>query len=280
MPAGGSSLQPPAATRAATATAPHMIGSSKKPGVEERVEEEHEEDDREAQPERTPSLGRLDEEAHGACEKEQVQREADHSELGEDGQRRRVRRVLVGRPARLHFAAGGEWLAADAGAHDGMVPDHGRRQRDEPRASARRPSEPGVLRRHEGERAAKDREGDRDRDHEVPAAPVGEQDRRREQRHEEDDHARLRVREVEAAEEDGDEDECVCQAHARKPEQHDEQRDREHEMSAVDARVLEQRRHAEVRRVRVRDTEVLGEDQRVRPGLVEADRREERCEAD
>ena len=66
------------------------------------------------------------------------------------------------------------------------------------------------------------------------------------------------------------------------PEQEDDEHgdDRHDEVAAVQARILEERRHAEERRVGIGDLESRREEQRAGLGLPEADRREERAEPD
>ena len=132
-----------------------------------------------------------------------------------------------------------------------------------------------AARRDDG--PADDRDRGAQGEHE-PQAPVSEHHGDRERDGEEGDEARLRVREVEARAEECDQADRERQADPPEPDRDEEHGDREDEMEPVQARVLEQRRDPEERRVRVRDLEVGSEEEPPRLGLPEPDRGEERRE--
>ena len=112
-------------------------------------------------------------------------------------------------------------------------------------------------------------------------SPAGPVQRDRERHREECDEARLRVREVEAPEEERD-DGCrghpVDRAPLADEDDNEQNGDRDDEVAAVQARVLEERGDAEERGVGVRDLDVAGEEHRARLRLPEPDGREERAE--
>ena len=122
----------------------------------------------------------------------------------------------------------------------------------------------------------KDERG-RGSDDDATSQAVAGDERDHEHGTEERDKARLRVGEVEPDDEETEHREGERGAYQREPEDGQEHDNPEDEVAAVDARVLEDRRHAEERRVGVRELDVLfGEDLNMRPGLVQADRGEER----
>ena len=90
--------------------------------VEERVEKQDEEAGGEPQAEDAVAPEGLPEQPRGPGKEREVEDEADGSELGEDRQRRRVRRVLRGAAARLELLLRRERLAADPDACDGVIP--------------------------------------------------------------------------------------------------------------------------------------------------------------
>jgi hypothetical protein len=111
--------------------------------------------------------------------------------------------------------------------------------------------------------------------------PVAGEQRDHEHGAEERDEARLRVGEVEAGRQQAQNGEADGWPQERKPESREDDDDAEDQVAPVDIRILEDGRHAEERRVRVGELDVLlGEDFRVRPGLVDADRGEHRRHRD
>ena len=209
----------------------------------------------------------------------EVDEQPDRPELGGDGERSGVRDVLaLALPCVLLLPAH-ERLRADSDA------DHRMRGVDRPchldeRAAGR--SSPGCAEspppsaRRRCPRRGRARPTRRRRRGASSLSPASSSDH--EHGAEERDEACLRVGEVEADRqadpERGRPTAGRTSASQRDREEHD---DAEDEVAAVDTRILEDRRHAEERRVRVGELDVLlGEDFRVRPGLVDADRGEDR----
>ena len=114
-------------------------------------------------------------------------------------------------------------------------------------------------------------------------APVGSDERDAERHDEERDEARLRVRVEEAPEQERDEhrrDDPVERSASPDEDGDEQDGDRNDEVPAVQARVLEERGDAEERRVRIRDLDVSSEEQRPCLRLPDPDRGEERAERD
>ena len=239
---------------------PQVSGSSKKPAYSSECTTRTRSTAASPTPSRSVPAGDEDERPGGGGEQPDVEREADDAELGEDRERRRVRRVAARR------ALAGRSPSSRAAGRRSPTPAMGRsrerveRDRDEPRASAR-----DVLRRATADRrsrralAAASVATSGAREEHDPRPAVGAHDGDREGDDEERDEARLRVREEEAEEEERDERPSprpsrACARVGRGSRRG--ARDRHHEVAAVQARILEQRGHAEERRVRVRDLDV------------------------
>ena len=107
------------------------------------------------------------------------------------------------------------------------------------------------------------------------AEDEGDGEHHREQRHE----AGLRVREVQSGEQHHGQRQHDRRAGTAQPEADQEHRDRGHEVAAVEAGVLEHRRDAEERRVRVRHLQVGCEEQGARVRLPQPDDARRRCRA-
>ena len=125
-----------------------------------------------------------------------------------------------------------------------------------------------------GDRPRGEDPDDRRDDDDAAAHAVADGDRDQERHREEDGHARLRVGEVQAGEDERDDRRRDEEADLPEPEEHEQHADREHQVAAVDARVLEHRGHPEERRVGVRDPQVVREEEGAGLLLPEADPRE------
>ncbi len=188
-----------------------------------------------------------------------------------------MRDVLALPPARVLLLAAHERLRADAHAHDRMSGVHrpGHLQDRDPVTRHLACRIAPTLGEDDDARSEEEPRGDA-HDHAACQLVAGEK-RHDEHAAEERDEARLRVGEVEAEREQAEHWKANRGSYPSEPEHGEEHDDPEDEVAAVDARVLEDRRHPEERRVGVRELDVLlGKDLRVRPGLVDADRSEER----
>ena len=217
-----------------------------------------------------------------AADEPQVGGEAHDAELREHGERRRVRGVAPRRasPGRLGTRLR---LAADPDARDGPLLERVEGDLDEPRAPARDIARRAAVGCRPGDSRGDDRRDERAGDENDPRAPVASHERDAERHDEERDEARLRVRVVEAPEEERDEGGRRDPVDGTSPpdEDRDEQHgDRNDEVPAVQARILEERRDPEERRVGVRHLDVAGEEERARLRLPDPDRGEQGPECD
>ena len=243
------------------------------------MDEEREEDRGQREPKRRFESEQAQERLRHTGEERCVQREPHDAELGRDRERRGVgdeegRRAAVGGKS-LACA----WLRAKAHADEGVLGEDARCQLDPSRAVAR-----DTLGRrardlvgHEGASADDDehrRDGRRESDGTV-ARDHRDEHRDAEERHQ----ARLRVGEEEAREQERHDDCRDRQPGLSVPRHGEHNRDPEHEVTAVQARVAEERRYAEEARVRIADLDGgRVEEQPVGGLLDDADCREEGCE--
>ncbi len=192
-----------------------------------------------------------------------------------------MRDVLALLPARVFLAPAHERLRADADSHDRVRCVHRPRDRDERAAVARHLLRRVAVSLGEHDDTRGEDEGGRHGQDDAAREPVSCEEGNDEHGAEEGDEARLGVGEVEPDGQQGENGEADRRAQECEPENREDDDHAEDEVASVHARVLEDGRHPEERRVRVRELNVLlGEDLRVRPGLIDADRREDRGHRD
>ena len=177
-------------------------------------------------------------------------------------------------PVAVREPAAGARLAADPDAHDRMVLDHAGRVLNALGAVTGDPVQGLPVRHLHGHvRARGEERGRREQRHPAPDAGVAGRQGERQRHDEQRDHARLGVGEQEARPHQHDQGDQRPGAPAPRGQHRERHADAEHHVPAVQARVAEQRRHAEVVGVRVRRREVgRVEEQLVRGGLPQARR--------
>ena len=192
-----------------------------------------------------------------AGENRHVEQDPDDPELCRDGQRRRVRDEVLQRAEVSRQPLACARLAAEADPCQRMVLEHLRGQRDSPRPVARRFPH-GRMRdlrscdAHRGER-----DDDRRCERKPSRARIAGDECRGEHYDEQRRVARLRIREVQTRPHHRDQGRRRNEGDLPQPQTDDEHGDPQHDVSPVKARIAEERRDAEERRVRVRDLEIV-----------------------
>ena len=268
-----------ASTAAASPITPHVSGSSKNPAYSSEWTKSA--TPTAARPMPNARLAARDEHERppDGDEEPEVEREADDAELREHGQRRRVRRVAPrwsGGPAASALARGCPPMPTPAIGRSSNASSVIRTRRERPLVTSRAERSPMAAPATPAATSVATQRAGEEHD---PRAPVAAHDRDRERHHEERDEARLRVRVEEAPEQEHDDagrDDPVRRSAASHEDRDEQDGDRDHEVAPVQARILEERRDPEERRVRVRDLEVACEEQRARVRLPDPDRGEQR----
>ena len=244
------------------------------------MDEESEEDRGCAEPERPIVLRDEVQEPGGRRHQRGVDDEAEDPQLRRDRERRRMGLVAFRRQLCLRLFLARLRLSADAHADERVVFERDPRDPRETRPAARRL--PGGV-THRGrcdERTAgEDRDDGTDGDHAAQHA-AAEDERDGDGDGEERRVARLGVRGQQSEEQETDECSREPEANAREPRRDEQHTDRDHDVTAENARILEQRRHAKVGRVRIRPRDVAREQVAVCEALEERGGREERAERD
>ena len=244
------------------------------------MHEEGEEDRRGSESQSSIQTGQQQEQPCGPGEQSRVRKQADDAELGCDRQRRRVRAVALCGELCLRLVLARLRLAADPDPDHGMIREDDPRHPGEPRPATRRLAR-GVVHRGGGDKNRScENEGDTADEQHAPQLRPSQQVRHRDADREERDEARLRIGEEQSRPEKGDERRPCPEADPAQPDRDEENGDRNHDVSAEDARILEERRDAEVRRVCVRARDITGKEVSVRQALEERNGREHSGERD
>ena len=186
-----------------------------------------------------------------------------------------MRAVALGGELRVCLVPARLWLAADSDTDERMVREDDPRHACEPRAPARRLARGVADRVRSDERRSGEHAGRSAHEQHAPQSRPTEDVRDRNADREERDEARLRIREEETGPQEREQRGSGPEADPAEPDRDEQHRDRDHDVTAEDARVLEQRGDAEVRRVRVRPLDVPCQQMPVGHALEEGDGGEE-----